>query len=133
MKAAHSLLAFAGAALAVNVPRFAGNGRRWGGGGGGGGWESTAETTATMTTYTTTSVCPITTTTVEKGTTKTNTVLVTSTIVVTTCKGCGGLTATVPGPTSIVSTTSEVEVTVVRVSSAISAAAVWKGRSSERP
>lgn len=66
--------------------------------------------TTTLTTYTTVTTCPITSTQYEHGTTKVITTLTTSTIVVTKCEGCDGVT-TIHEPDGQDTTTTEVLVT----------------------
>ncbi|PQE30657.1 repetitive proline-rich cell wall protein [Rutstroemia sp. NJR-2017a WRK4] len=67
--------------------------------------------TTTLITYTTTTYCPVTSTKVESGTTSIYTDVSTSVYTVTSCVGgCGGV-VTIPGPTGVASTTTEVIIT----------------------
>jgi len=77
-------------------------------------WESEPPDTETTTlvTYTTTTYCPVTSTKVESGTTSIYTDVSTSVYTVTSCVGgCGGGVVTIPGPTGVASTTTEVIIT----------------------
>ncbi|KAM3068751.1 hypothetical protein ACMFMG_010924 [Clarireedia jacksonii] len=78
-------------------------------------WESSPPDTETTTivTYTTTTYCPVTSTKVQSGTTSIYTDVSTSVYTVTSCVGgCGnGGVVTVPGPTGVASTTTEVIIT----------------------
>ncbi|KAH6681642.1 hypothetical protein B0J14DRAFT_219654 [Halenospora varia] len=102
MKAVFSLIALAATALAQDIlPR---------------GDRGDTPKSVTQTVITTTTVCPITSTYTEHGKTSIVTYLTTSTLTITSCPGgeCGGV-VTVPGPTGVASSTTQVLTTYTTI------------------